>query len=186
MSSRACAPEDGVNFSAENDELNISALSQDIISIRSSPEPSSLSETKISGSIALEQQTASRLSEEIQCCICLDILLHPRTLNPCGHSFCGPCLKTLDSCPQCRENIQSHVPARQLENLVTTLMSVPNLLDADDVKHYNERKQANPKFVSMNDIVTFHSLINRCCSCFISFRFFSRRKTASDQQSVKE
>ena len=127
--------------------------SEDVISLASTPEPPSRSpeptaDTEVAASIPLEAETASRLSDEIQCSVCLDIQVHPRTLNPCGHSFCASCLEKLEQCPQCRKTIESHVPARQLDSLVSLLVTIPKLLGEDDVKHYYERKKKNTIVVS--------------------------------------
>jgi hypothetical protein len=130
------------------------AESSDVISVlSSSPEPEekrdSLSKKSVSSStIAVPQENADRITDEIQCSVCLDIQVRSRTLNPCGHSFCGSCLNQLEQCPQCREKIVSHVPALQLDGLIASLVSVPNLLDKDDVEHYNERKSSTCKKVS--------------------------------------
>ena len=67
-------------------------------------------------------ENKTRLSEEIQCCVCLDIQIHPRTLNPCGHTFCLGCVSKLETCPECREVVESHAPARMLDNLIATLV----------------------------------------------------------------
>jgi hypothetical protein len=102
------------------------------------------------GGIAIPKEAASGLAEEIQCSVCLEIQVNPRTLYPCGHSFCGSCLVKLQQCPQCRATVESHVPAVQLDSLILTLVTIPNLLDADDVQHYHERKStttASPKKV---------------------------------------
>jgi Zinc finger, C3HC4 type (RING finger) len=90
--------------------------------------------------ITIPKEMVSSLSDDIQCSVCLDIQVHPRTLYPCGHSFCGTCLATLRQCPQCRETVTSHVPAVQLENLIATLVGIPNLLEPNDVEHYHQRK----------------------------------------------
>nr|XP_055032499.1 E3 ubiquitin-protein ligase TRIM39-like isoform X3 [Misgurnus anguillicaudatus] len=48
------------------------------------------------------------LSEELQCCVCLDVLSDPVS-TPCGHNFCRICLKQcwhnsqIYSCPYCKE-----------------------------------------------------------------------------------
>lgn len=95
----------------------------------------------------LSSSMASRVSDEVQCCVCLDIQVYPRTLDPCGHSFCACCLKKLTNCPQCRETINSHVPSMQLDNLICLLVSVPSLFDKDDIAHYHQRKKGE-KIVS--------------------------------------
>lgn len=97
-----------------------------------------------SSSISIPAAGATSLSEEIQCSVCLEIQVNSRAAVPCGHSSCGSCISKLQQCPQCRARIKSHVPNVQLESLISTLASVPNLLDADDVEHYNGRKSVNP------------------------------------------
>ena len=92
--------------------------------------------------ITIPKEAVSSLSDDIQCSICLDIQVHPRTLYPCGHSFCGSCLSTLQQCPQCRQTVTSHVPAVQLESLIATLVGIPNLLESNDVEHYQKRKSS--------------------------------------------
>ena len=112
---------------------------------------SSPSKTPIpAAGIAIPHEHANRLGEEIQCSVCLDIQVHPRTLHPCGHSFCGSCLQHLDQCPQCRKKVESHSPAIQLDSLISALVSIPNLLDKEDVDHYRERKSSTPKTVRIN------------------------------------
>jgi len=106
-------------------------------------DPVTLTPTITTGAgITIPKEAISSLSDDIQCSICLDIQVHPRTLYPCGHSFCGTCLATLQQCPQCRQTVTSHVPAVQLENLIATLVGVPNLLESTDVKHYHQRKSS--------------------------------------------
>ena len=99
------------------------------------------------GAVRLSSQIVSKLSDELQCCVCLDIQVQPRTIDPCGHSFCASCLKDLKNCPQCRKKIKSHVPAMQLDSLIQMLVSVPSLLDKGDVEHYHQRKRGQ-KLVS--------------------------------------
>jgi hypothetical protein len=83
---------------------------------------------------------SDKISEEVICSVCLDILVYPQTLVPCGHSFCGCCRsKDLAECPQCRQVVSCSVPARHLEALINTLVSIPNILKEDDVQHYQKR-----------------------------------------------
>jgi len=100
-------------------------------------------EAPAASGIVIPKESASRVSEQIQCSVCLDILVHPRTLNPCGHSLCGSCLASLQqpTCPNCRQTVVSDVPAVQLEGLISTLVGIHDLLDADDVEHYHKRKR---------------------------------------------
>ncbi|XP_065150261.1 E3 ubiquitin-protein ligase TRIM39-like [Paramisgurnus dabryanus] len=65
------------------------------------------------------------LSEELQCCICLDVFSDPVT-TPCGHNFCSICLKQcwdnsqIYSCPYCKETFNK----RPEININTTLREV--------------------------------------------------------------
>lgn len=120
--------------------------SASIDSQRQQPQPEHVSE-----GITLPQKAATALTAEIQCSVCLEIQVHPRTLHPCGHSFCTSCLAKLKDCPECRVTIQSHVPARQLDNLIATLVTVPNLLEAEDVEQYHQRCKTTPKLVSLRN-----------------------------------
>jgi hypothetical protein len=93
--------------------------------------------------IPQEQQDnniSSKISEDINCSVCLDILCKPQTLIPCGHSFCKSC-RSFDSCPHCRQPVEGVVPARSLESLIDTLVRVPNLLfdNDDDKQHFLQR-----------------------------------------------
>lgn len=101
-----------------------------------------------------QEQFSAKISEDINCSVCLDILVRPQTFVPCGHSFCRSCC-TSDSlkngrrqqnisftdCPQCRQAVESIVPSRQLECLIDTLVTVPNLIfrNDDDKQHFLER-----------------------------------------------
>jgi hypothetical protein len=53
---------------------------------------------------------AQQIKASFECPVCLDILKQP-VVTPCGHSFCGPCIKLLDKCPTCRAAIATP-PAR--------------------------------------------------------------------------
>lgn len=91
----------------------------------------------------IAQVHRTKISDEITCSVCLDILVRPITLVPCGHTFCQPCWSTAKrtDCPECRVTVKCFVPARQIDNMVATLASVPNLLDDDDRQVYLERTE---------------------------------------------
>lgn len=101
-----------------------------------------------SHSVAVPDVTAKQLAEEIQCSICLDIQVFPRALNPCGHSFCARCLEGVHICPQCRQPIESHLPARQVESLIDALVTIPNFVEKDDLKQFEKRRSKLSKIVS--------------------------------------
>ena len=106
--------------------------------------------------VILSSAHATRLSDEIQCCVCLDIQMEPRTLDPCGHTFCLGCVTKLEQCPECRKHFATHVPARMLDNLISTLVGIPGLLEADDVEQYNQRKkEAEEAKVSIHHIIRY-------------------------------
>jgi len=105
-----------------------------------------------------DEDFTSKISDDINCSICLDILVSPRTLVPCGHTFCRSCcssdsiqnnemhrqILSFTKCPHCRQPVKEMVPSRQLESLIDTLVQVPNLLfrNDDDKQHYVKRRKA--------------------------------------------
>ena len=49
------------------------------------------------------------LDLELECPVCLQVMLNdPHLVSCCGHNFCGPCIKKIQSrnepCPLCMEN----------------------------------------------------------------------------------
>eukprot|EP00536_Pseudo-nitzschia_multiseries_P001956 jgi/Psemu1/182521/e_gw1.26.187.1 len=83
------------------------------------------------------ERFSTKISEDINCSICLDIMVCPQTFVPCGHSFCRSCCTSkslhhgarsnrnelcFTKCPQCRQNVERMVPSRQLGNLIETLV----------------------------------------------------------------
>jgi hypothetical protein len=83
---------------------------------------------------------SENISEEISCSVCLDIMVYPQTVVPCGHSFCGHCMKpSIRDCPHCRAKIESKVQSRQLQSLISILTSIPTLFKNDDIEHYQDR-----------------------------------------------
>lgn len=100
-------------------------------------------------SSSLDSTRAGRITEDVTCSVCLDVMVHPRTLYPCGHSFCGGCISSVDECPTCRQSIHGHAPARTLESLIDTLTTVEvsgcSIIPDDDRLHYQERIQKTPR-----------------------------------------
>jgi hypothetical protein len=93
----------------------------------------------------VNKHDSKMLVDQMSCAICLDIQVHPQTIVPCGHTYCGSCLAEIenDLCPECRSSMTSRVPALQLKGLIETLVQVPNMLDPSDIKNYQERKKTD-------------------------------------------
>ncbi|XP_073716002.1 E3 ubiquitin-protein ligase TRIM39-like [Misgurnus anguillicaudatus] len=72
-----------------------------------SPKPRRTRRNSMSPPPSLSSSSVS-LSEELQCCVCLDVFSDPVS-TPCGHNFCRICLKQywdnsqIYSCPYCKE-----------------------------------------------------------------------------------
>nr|XP_055031003.1 E3 ubiquitin-protein ligase TRIM39-like isoform X2 [Misgurnus anguillicaudatus] len=72
-----------------------------------------------------QSSSSVSLSEELQCCVCLDVFSDPVS-TPCGHNFCRICLKQywdnsqIYSCPYCKETFSK----RPELNINTTLREV--------------------------------------------------------------
>ncbi|XP_073715892.1 zinc finger protein RFP-like [Misgurnus anguillicaudatus] len=72
-----------------------------------SPKPKKTRRERMSDPPSLSSSSVS-LSEELQCCVCLDVFNDPVS-TPCGHNFCRICLKQcwdnsqIYSCPYCKE-----------------------------------------------------------------------------------
>ncbi|WWC59430.1 uncharacterized protein I303_101986 [Kwoniella dejecticola CBS 10117] len=71
------------------------------------------------------------LEEEMTCPVCMNIMVSPHQVTPCGHALCGACgvqwitIRAASggraNCPTCRVKIDRHdplTPARTLENLI--------------------------------------------------------------------
>jgi len=61
-------------------------------------------------SIAESMEVLNNTIDMLKCGICLDILLDPKIVEPCGHSFCNHCLRLLQTriCPLCRTRIHDY------------------------------------------------------------------------------
>ena len=97
-----------------------------------------------------------QVAEETMCAICMEIMVQPTTIVPCGHNFCKPCLAQHPSshCATCRGPIQQPIPCRSLENLIHIFTSSQcqqlSIYDPADLSSYYERtsKKRSPAKVS--------------------------------------
>nr|XP_055033418.1 E3 ubiquitin-protein ligase TRIM39-like [Misgurnus anguillicaudatus] len=68
------------------------------------------------------------LSEELQCCVCLDVFSDPVS-TPCGHNFCRICLKQywdnsqIYSCPYCKETFSKR-PELKINTTLREIMLI--------------------------------------------------------------
>uniref|UniRef100_A0A8C4T1U3 Uncharacterized protein n=1 Tax=Erpetoichthys calabaricus TaxID=27687 RepID=A0A8C4T1U3_ERPCA len=61
----------------------------------------------------MAEEYISQLQDELICCVCLDILKDPISLQ-CGHSFCKECINSLKSCLTCRASFcEIHIQPHQ-------------------------------------------------------------------------
>ena len=87
-----------------------------------------------------------QVSEDTMCAICMEIMVEPQTIVPCGHSFCKGCLQTQTECAECRGPLHGQVTCRSLQNLIGDLVEVattqPHLaiFDKEDLESYHGRK----------------------------------------------
>ncbi|XP_073715623.1 E3 ubiquitin-protein ligase TRIM39-like [Misgurnus anguillicaudatus] len=96
-------------------------------SLPTSPKPRRTRRESMTDPPFLSSSSVS-LSEELQCCVCLDVLNDPVS-TPCGHNFCRICLKQywdnsqIYSCPYCKETFSK----RPELNINTTLREVTQI-----------------------------------------------------------
>jgi RING-type zinc-finger len=85
------------------------------------------------------------VGEEAICAICMEIMLEPRTVAPCGHSFCRLCLTRQSECAECRGPITSHVVCRSLQNLIEQLVKLhtngTTVFENEDFETYINRSE---------------------------------------------
>jgi hypothetical protein len=81
------------------------------------------------------QKAVSNLCDEIKCPICMEIYVESHASNPCGHLFCGKCvrdwigkgnpkdrLKQPIECHSCRMMIHSFTLVRQYDSMIWNLL----------------------------------------------------------------
>lgn len=106
-----------------------------------------------------QQPFPTQVSEQTMCAICFEIMWEPKTVIPCGHSFCKTCLEQQQTeCAECRGPIHGNVTCLSLQNLIGDLVEVAAtkeipIFDKDDLESYQNRKHkatSTPAAVASN------------------------------------
>mmetsp|Transcript_17145 Transcript_17145/g.47018 ORF Transcript_17145/g.47018 Transcript_17145/m.47018 type:complete len:368 (-) Transcript_17145:219-1322(-) len=95
----------------------------------------------------IDTSVAEVVSEEFKCPVCLDIMVKPTSLVPCGHSFCQACLKGHSECSVCRSGIQSTILPFALEQAIEKLVDnnvALKFFSSNDADEYNRRMGKTP------------------------------------------
>eukprot|EP00455_Lapot_gusevi_P055307 TRINITY_DN8988_c0_g1_i4.p1 TRINITY_DN8988_c0_g1~~TRINITY_DN8988_c0_g1_i4.p1 ORF type:complete len:584 (-),score=108.22 TRINITY_DN8988_c0_g1_i4:20-1732(-) len=90
-----------------------------------------------------KEEMSEKLSEELLCCICRELLINATILTACGHCFCEQCIEAWlsekkkkgqdQTCPECRAEVSTPpVPSKTLNNTVEML--APQLLSPEDME----------------------------------------------------
>jgi hypothetical protein len=74
-----------------------------------------------------DQQTRLQACEELMCSICMDILCHTVAMNPCGHLFCGGCIRTTEKCYTCRTETWSTTRIFTLDSHILNMVKTGKL-----------------------------------------------------------
>lgn len=83
--------------------------------------------------------------EEAICAVCMEIMVEPRTIVPCGHTFCRGCIAAQNqNCAECRGPIQTTVTCRSLQNLIAKLVEASEkqevpIFEKEDAESYRSR-----------------------------------------------
>lgn len=81
------------------------------------------------------------MNENIQCPVCLDVLVDAVILNPCGHTFCRSCRdadRNTDVCPTCRTKVQSDTPNRFANNVIWDMVQHGSL-SVEETRSYLQK-----------------------------------------------
>jgi hypothetical protein len=89
----------------------------------------------------LSEEAMESIRGETECSICMEIMVEPSTIVPCGHSFCKDCLKHQSACAVCRGPIHTQVVCKNLENLIESMVKASNnrIFERNDVESYHSR-----------------------------------------------
>jgi len=85
-----------------------------------------------------------KISEEINCPICDDVIFQAVTLMPCLHNFCGSCfsdwMAKQKTCPSCRKDVSTVSKNPMVNNLVEKYLEM-----------HPEKKRSAEEYKAMDD-----------------------------------
>ena len=121
----------------------------------------------------LIQTSRKSMVDEVQCSICMDIIVKASISNPCGHIFCFSCLSNAmrksKDCPVCRTAIESTTTSAALDNIIFG-MAMRGDFQVDDLTYYLQRSGTKlaRKEVNNNREVFFLQLLKIYYTCSLS------------------
>jgi len=92
----------------------------------------------------LSSSAKRKLTDHVACPICIEVLVQATILVPCGHRFCKDCCPKVE-CASCRTKIQSYIPDRGMDALLSDLVK-EQCLDTDDSNMYMQRTEKEVSF----------------------------------------
>jgi hypothetical protein len=93
----------------------------------------------------LLQKSIHNIGQEFICGCCMDIMIQPTTIVPCGHTFCNQCIfQTInldkELCPNCRTDIVATVPNRSVDNAIRSIIA----LQETQLQKQQQQQQQSP------------------------------------------
>jgi len=102
---------------------------------------------------AICNKAKTSLMENATCPVCLEILVDSTVIHPCGHIFCGLCVKkfvpnlshqkgrkrVLTNCPTCRVDIMSSTKIRIYDDVIWNMFLSGDVLVGNDVQQEDMR-----------------------------------------------
>eukprot|EP00828_Plagiopyla_frontata_P046096 TRINITY_DN8079_c0_g1_i1.p1 TRINITY_DN8079_c0_g1~~TRINITY_DN8079_c0_g1_i1.p1 ORF type:complete len:552 (-),score=71.09 TRINITY_DN8079_c0_g1_i1:16-1671(-) len=80
------------------------------------------------------------MKANLSCLLCLKQMIEPRTLAPCGHTFCQSCVekfKSTKTCPECDGEPFSYVfRNRQMNEVLCKMVYIQQMIEALDVPDF--------------------------------------------------
>ncbi|KAJ3098595.1 hypothetical protein HDU97_003904 [Phlyctochytrium planicorne] len=96
---------------------------------------------------SVEKFLRDEMLEDLQCAICVDVMVCPMSINPCGHTFCGPCIDDWfragkRTCPNCRQRVsKSLIPQHMLEGTINKMLTKLGQDESDKKERADREKE---------------------------------------------